>query len=100
MDISNHMLLHLDLRMAGKVKEQTAAGQFATSLQTFTDLLYLIDSKSDSVVSVLQPLFNLLIAFISSIHISLCCRAHYSNTSNGSANELPQRKLEFIFVQG
>ncbi|EEC75402.1 hypothetical protein OsI_11892 [Oryza sativa Indica Group] len=36
-------------KMAGKVKEQTAAGQFATSLQTFTDLLYLIDSKSDSV---------------------------------------------------
>ncbi|EEE59192.1 hypothetical protein OsJ_11130 [Oryza sativa Japonica Group] len=41
-------------KMAGKVKEQTAAGQFATSLQTFTDLLYLIDSKSDSVVKHVQ----------------------------------------------
>jgi len=37
--------------MALLLKEQMQAGQFATARQTFTDLLDLIDSKSDSVVS-------------------------------------------------
>jgi hypothetical protein len=47
--------------LAEKVSEQSAAGQFAASLQTLTGLLDLIDKSSGGVVSISLYVLTLII---------------------------------------
>ncbi|CAL5036030.1 unnamed protein product [Urochloa decumbens] len=92
-------------KMAVTVKEQMVAGQFAAALKTWTDLLNLIDSKSDSV-----NMHNFLLdtgmdpVFASSSSLRSTQLMHHnhqasqsaSNTIDGIMNGVIKQKLKII----
>ncbi|KAG2581929.1 serine carboxypeptidase-like 51 isoform X2 [Panicum virgatum] len=95
-------------KMALLLKEQMQAGKFATARQTFTDLLDLIDSKSDSVAidnflldTGMDPVLaaDLGLSSLRSTHIMpVCSQASGSdpNTIEGIMNGVIKKKLKII----